>query len=96
MTAKKKDQYRIRNWKDYNQSLVNRGSLAFWFDERAIQQLYAVERTGEPGRLNHYSDAAIRCGLTIKAVFRVTLRALQGLLRSLFQMIRECLQFKFL
>ena len=68
--------------------MVNRGSLAFWLDERAIQQLYAVAQTGEPGRPNHYSDAAIRCGLTIKAVFRVTLRALQGLLRSLFQMIR--------
>lgn len=86
MTSKKKDQYLTRNWKDYNQSLVNRGSLTFWFEEKAIQKWYAIERTGEPGRPNIYSDAAIRCGLTIKAVFRVTLRALQGFLRSLFQL----------
>lgn len=87
MKLKKKDQYRTRNWKEYNQSLVNRGSLTFWFEESAIEKWYSIERTGERGRPDVYSDAAIRCGLTIKAVFRVTLRALQGFIRSVFQLI---------
>ena len=81
--SKKKDKYRIRNWREYSQSLVNRGSITFWFDEEAIQKWYSVERTGKPGRPDTYSDHAIRCGLMIKAVFRVALRALQGLTRHL-------------
>ena len=28
--SKKKDKYRIRNWHEYNRSLVNRGSITFW------------------------------------------------------------------
>lgn len=87
MVPKKKDQYRTRNWKDYNQSLVNRGSLTFWFEETTVNTWYSTERTGEVGRPDTYSDAAIRCGLTIKAVFRVTLRALQGFIQSMFQML---------
>lgn len=93
MESKKKDQYRTRNWKDYNQSLVNRGSLTFWFEENALQKWYSAERTGSPGRPDVYSDAAIRCGLMIKAVFRTTLRALQGFIRSIFQFAKlqlEC------
>jgi len=77
------DKYRIRNWKEYNRSLVNRGSLTFWFDENAIEKWHSVERTGKPGRPDTYSDDAIRCGLMIKAVFRTALRALQGFIGSL-------------
>lgn len=86
MVPKKKDQYRTRNWKDYNQSLVNRGSLTFWFEKDAIKKWYSTERTGKRGRPDVYSDAAIHCGLMIKAVFRTTLRALQGFIRSIFQL----------
>jgi hypothetical protein len=82
-----KDKYRTRNWKDYNQSLVNRGSITFWFDEEAIEKWYSVEETGERGRPETYSDDAIRCGLMIKAVFRIALRALQGFVRSLIKLL---------
>ncbi|CAK2766231.1 hypothetical protein VCRA217O317_220007 [Vibrio crassostreae] len=33
-----KPRYRTTNWKQYNQALINRGSLTFWIDEEAIQQ----------------------------------------------------------
>jgi len=85
--SKKKDKYRVRNWKEYNRSLVNRGSITFWFDEDAIEKWYATERDGKPGRPETYSDQAIRCGLMIKAVFRVAFRALQGLVISVIQML---------
>ena len=29
----KKACYRIRNWSKYNEALVNRGSIAFWFSD---------------------------------------------------------------
>lgn len=83
--SKKKDKYRIRNWPEYNQSLVNRGSITFWFSEDSIANWYSIERTGKPGRPNTYSDNAIRCGLMIKVVFRTALRALQGFVKSLIE-----------
>lgn len=67
------------------QSLVNRGSITFWFSEDTIANWYSIERTGKPGRPDTYSDNAIRCGLMIKAVFRTALRALQGFVRSLIE-----------
>lgn len=85
--SKKKDKYRIRNWQQYNQSLVNRGSITFWFDEEAIKKWHSTEKTGKPGRPEVYSDFAVRCGLAIKAVFRVALRALQGLIGSLIKIL---------
>ena len=87
MIQKKKDKYRIRNWKEYSRSLVNRGSITFWFDENATQKWYSVERTGKPGRPETYSDDAIRCGLMIRAVFRTALRFLQGFVDSIIRIL---------
>lgn len=86
--SKKKNKYRIRNWRQYNQSLINRGSITFWFNEEAIEKWHATEKSGKPGRPEVYSDYAVRCGLMIKAVFRVALRSLQGLLTSLIKILK--------
>lgn len=83
----KKDSYRIRNWKQYNQSLVNRGSITFWFSDEAITKWYSAERPEKPGRPDVYSDDTIRCALIIKVVFHVALRQLQGLIMSLIKML---------
>ena len=85
--SKKKDKYRIRNWHEYNRSLVNRGSITFWFDEAAIAKRYSIGRSDKPGRPETYSDDAIRCGLLIKAVFRTALRALQGFIGSIIKIL---------
>jgi hypothetical protein len=82
-----KDRYPIRNWKQYNQSLVNRGSITFWFNDETITKWYSAERTKQPGHPDIYSDDTIRCGLIIKAVFHVALRQLQGLIMSLIKML---------
>jgi hypothetical protein len=82
---KKKDKYRTRNWKEYNRSLVNRGSITFWFSKETVANWYSVERTGKPGHPDIYSDSTIQCGLMIKTVFRIALRALQGFVRSLIE-----------
>ena len=36
--------YRIRNWREYNRALINRGRLTVWFDEQAM----AAWRNTEP------------------------------------------------
>src|SRR5271156_2473625 len=83
----KKDKYRIRNWKQYNQSLVNRGSITFWFCDEAITKWYSAERLEKPGRPDVYSNDTIRCALIIKVVFHVALRQLQGLIMSLIEIL---------
>jgi len=83
-----KRHYRVRNWKDYNKSLVNRGSLTFWFDEKSIEQWQAHSPNNKRGRPFIYADIAIECMLTLRAFFHLPLRATQGFINSLVQ----CLQ----
>ena len=80
---KQKQRYRIRNWREYNAALVERGSLTVWFEEDHIKQWYAQEKTGRRGASNTYSAVAIQCGLVIRAVFQLPLRATEGFLGSL-------------
>lgn len=54
-----KQKYRINNWQEYNDALVNRGRLTFWFDEEAIDQWDAQEKTGKPEVSQTYSDVAV-------------------------------------
>src|SRR3954470_15254473 len=78
-----KPAYRIRNWKQYNDALVNRGSLTLWVDRDTLRA-WKYQGPGRPGAQFEYSDTAIECLLTLKAVYHLTLRATEGFARSLF------------
>src|SRR5512143_2362227 len=82
-----KRRYRIRNWREYNAALVERGSLTVWFDETHQKQWYAAERSGRRGAPKRYSDVAVQCGLLIRAVFHLPLRAPAGLMRSVIDVL---------
>lgn len=75
--------YRIKNWPQYNRSLIQRGSMNFWFSEEAIKKWRSTSHTGERGRPQEYSDDAILCALLIRTVYSLPLRALEGLLKSI-------------
>lgn len=75
--------YRIENWPDYNRSLIQRGSITFWFSEDVVRQWYSKEHTCKKGRPQVYSDEVFLCALLIRAVYHLPLRALQGFLSSL-------------
>lgn len=79
--------YRITNWPNYNRSLIQRGSINFWFSEEAINKWRATGHTCEKGRPQEYSDDAILCALLIRTVYHLPLRALEGLLRSLVSLL---------
>lgn len=79
--------YRPANWKDYNKSLVKRGSLTLWFDKKSVDSWYSKEQTGEKGRPELYSDLAIECCLTLKMVFHLPLRASEGFVGSLLGLL---------
>ena len=94
MFSKRKDlpmlkkQYRVRNWKEYNESLVKRGSITFWFDEKTIQKWHQKQKSNGRGRPIVYGDMAIECGLTLKFIFNLSLRATEGFIKSLIQMMK--------
>jgi hypothetical protein len=80
--------YRIRNWPQYNRALINRGRLTVWFDDQAIAAWRNSEPAVGPGAPRTYSDLAIECALVFKAVYHLSLRAAQGLLSSVVELMR--------
>ena len=79
-----KPSYRIRNWKNYNAALVARGNLTFWFDEDVVNAWANKIKTGKRGRSPVYTDAAIQCMLTLKAVFRLSRAVMRGMMKARF------------
>jgi len=84
---KQKRQYRISNWRAYNAALVQRGSLTLWVDETALADWHYHHYNGQPGKPRIYSDLAITCMATLQVVYRLPLRATQGLVSSVFQLL---------
>lgn len=70
--------YRTNNWKEYNQALINRGSLTFWIDEEAINSSICSEHHGNRGCSNLNLDTAITAALMVKRLFNLSFRAVQG------------------
>jgi Transposase DDE domain len=79
--------YRIRNWKHYNDALVQRGSLTLWVDQAALDA-WRYQGPIQQGAQFRFSDTAIECLLTLRAVYHLTLRATEGFARSLFGLMR--------
>ena len=79
--------YRVKNWKSYNQALINRGSLTIWVDEQTVEDWLTDTRTGKRGRPYTYSVTAIETGLTLRTLWQLPLRMAQGLLRSIFELM---------
>src|SRR4029453_19346316 len=83
--------YRIRNWHDYNRALINRGRLTVWFDEQAITGWRPPAPATGPGAPRRYADLAIECALVFKSVYHLSLRAAQGFLSSVVELLKLAL-----
>lgn len=82
----KKSSYKIKNWSEYNQALVNRGSLTIWIDEEWLSE-WKDARPAQQGAQYDYSDKAIETMLTLRYLFKLPLRATQGFGQSLFALM---------
>ena len=80
-----KPRYKTVNWKQYNKASINRGSLTFWIDEKAIAE-WKQSKQGKRGRPRRFSDIAITTALMVKRVFSMPLRVLQRFIDSLFKL----------
>jgi hypothetical protein len=84
--SRPKTLYRVKNWPEYDKALVQRSSLTFWLsDDFEKTWLYAGEK--QRGSQFDYSDQAILLMLTVKEVFHLTNRGVEGFMRSVFQLL---------
>jgi len=74
-----------RDWHKYNQKLINRGSLTFWFDQDCLKNW--IEKDGKRGRPS-FADSVIELGLILRTVYQLPLRALQGFIESILKLIK--------
>lgn len=89
--AKRQPSYRVRNWSEYNRSLVQRGSLTVWVSPEIVAAWSAVAPSKKRGHPQTYSDLAVECMATLRAVYRLSMRATQGLLQSIFELMQVTL-----
>ena len=85
--APQKVQYRVTNWPEHDRALVRRGSLTIRFDEAFLQDRWRPAPTGKRGAPFQSPDTAIQALLTLKAVFDLPYRMVEGLAGSIVQLM---------
>lgn len=86
-----KPNYRITNWKTYNEGLVKRGSLTLWIEE-GIENTWHYDGPVKRGGQQAYSDSCILMLLTVRVVFRLAFRQTEGFARSIFELMKISLK----
>ena len=77
---------KVMNWRAYDASLRQRGSLTVWFTDEVIEGWRAQPRTIQGGQ-PWYSSLAIWTALTLRAVFHLALRQTEGLIGSVIGLL---------
>jgi Transposase DDE domain len=84
--ASKKAVYRICHWTQDNEALVRRGSLTLGVEQATLKEGRSQGPT-QRGAPFQYSDLAIACLRTRRAVDHLPRRATEGFARSLFEVM---------
>ena len=83
-----KQNYKIKNWSEYNESLKHRGEIDFWLSEEAIEKWHEENQINDgTGAPRVYSDFAIIVCHEIRQVYRLPLRQTEGFVNSLFKLL---------
>jgi len=82
-----KKSYRVTNWREYNESLVRRGDVTFWFSEDVIARWEHENGEVRRGRPFVYSDLAIESLLALRELFRLPYRQTEGVGRALAKLL---------
>jgi hypothetical protein len=85
--SRRKTLYRVKNWSEYDKALVQRGSITFWMSDD-IEKTWMHTGEKQRGSQFEYSDQAILVMLTVKEVFHLTNRGVEGFVRSVFPMMK--------
>ena len=85
VTSSTQKHYTSSNWSAYNNSLKSRGSLTVWFSEDALSK-WSFNGDQKRGGKRVYSDFCFEFCLTIKAVYGLGYRQMEGFIESIFQL----------
>ena len=88
MAGTRKGTYKITNWRKYNESLVQRGSITFWFSEETIGKWRHNNANPRRGHPFVYSDTAVECLLVLRELFQLPYRQTEGLGKSLVDLMQ--------
>ena len=81
--------YNQRDWRAYDQALVNQGSITIWFNEEAVSQWNHVKPVKLPrGPPTLYSELAIQTCNTLRFLHKKALRQTQGFVASIIEMLQ--------
>ena len=83
---KYKTRYRVTNWREYENGLVQRGDVTVWLSPDAVKA-WRAKPTGRRGAQPKFSDLAIETALTMRLVFHLPLRQAEGFLGSIFKLM---------
>ena len=83
---KYKTRYRVTNWVEYDQALVERGDITLWISPEAIKG-WTAKASGRRGAPQKYTDLAIETALTLRLLLHLPLRQTEGFLRSIFELM---------
>jgi hypothetical protein len=86
-----KTRYKVKNWRQYNKSLVSRGSITIWIPDDCDSFWYH-KGPRKRGAQWLYSDAAIEVALIVRMVFKLPFRQTEGFLGSLLQLLHPGLK----
>lgn len=78
--------YKVQNWSEYNEALVDRGRLTVWLGEEAIEN-WKHDGPAQQGAQWIFTDLAVKTCLQIKVVYGMTLRQTEGFVESIVEMM---------
>ncbi|MGH8008458.1 MAG: IS5 family transposase [Candidatus Binatia bacterium] len=88
---KTKASYRLRNWREYNSALVQRGSLTRWINDEVITAWRHSEAIGKRGHPRIYTEAAIMTMATVQEIYPLPWRQTEGVLGSMLRVLNVAL-----
>jgi hypothetical protein len=75
--------FKVRNWPAYEAGLRRRGSLTLWIEDAALECWQTLGPSGQA----RYTSAAIQACLMLRAVFKLALRQIEGLMTSVLSLM---------
>lgn len=78
--------YKIHTWRSYEQSLSNRVDFTLWLSEDVIQS-WNSDLNQRISRVELYSDLSIKTALTLRLMFKRSLRQTEGVLKCKFRLV---------
>lgn len=83
----KTGRYKVKNWKQYNRSLINRGNITLWFSPDVKLMCPQGDEPKKRGGQKQYTDGYIEMCCMIRKLFGLGFRQTQGVITSIVSML---------